>query len=1064
MDAIERQQALNCQQSFIVQAPAGSGKTELLTQRYLALLAKVPDPQAILALTFTKKAAQEMRHRILQALQDAAHDIPLKNQHQTTTRMLAKQALNQDQTLDWNILSKPQQLRITTFDAFCLELYQTLPQMDAAKIPKISNFPEQCYQQAIHQWFDWCREMPDLQPLLKRMLAQMDFKPSKLFGYLQELLKTRDQWLFPLNQQAQMSHIEIERLFFDLVSPYFHSLASSLPPHVQADLMAISQKVAEIRPDLYPHLQSFDLHTPSPQLLQELSQLLCTSTHEWRKEFNHHVGLKADYCSSDTLKALKKASQELLLTLHDYEEFKHLLIHLAQFPEPNTPEMNHALLQAYYRLLPLLVAHLHLEFARLETCDFIYIAQLALMALQESDLKLHFEQQLHHLLVDEFQDTSELQHELLKQLTLDFEQEPEKTVFMVGDPMQSIYRFRAAKVGIFLQVQQYGLGELSLQNIQLKQNFRSAPQLIRPLNALFQTLFPVKEAIELGAVGFHAAHPALPEHPNAALLALYCINSAAQGQKIIEIIQLALVEGAKSIAILVRSRQQMQTIMQALEHAKLPYQGLDLIPIREHWIIRDLFNLCKLLLKPGHRQHELAVMRSPLVGLDLAALHQLSRLCPQSICDWIANENNCKQLPETTQARLRHFSHLFGKAKQQQWRLPFHQVLTNLCLDLQVNLIYSQPEHQRLIERFFSIIEQTTTSQAWPDIKLINDYLEHSYWSCHQPFHLQLMTMHKSKGLEFDWVIIPNLGDGPKPVSHQPLMWMTTKAQSLMMVHDREQSPNSYFYRFREQEQERYEALRLAYVAFTRAKVRLYLLDDKIKAEKSSFRALLAEDFFKPADVAVPSPLPSPESAHQRLPLLIFQSKSMALNQTNFISNPAFEDQYVAKNIGIITHKMVQWIGQHHPHSLAQVPWKLAENLLFHARLPLQWLGRIQQSIETFWQCPIGQWICAPHPHEANELALLIKDGEIMRQAILDRTFVDEGRRWIIDFKTGQKEDGSHLGYQTQVNRYGAYMQALQPNVPVFCGLYYLHNQTWDTWPLPHPSLEENLFDVDHTH
>ena len=125
-DVNERREALNPQRSFIVQAPAGSGKTSLLTQRYLTLLAHVRHPEEIIAITFTRKAAAEMRNRIIEALNSVREACP-STEHERHTWALAKAALARDEQSGWNLLAHPARLRIHTIDALCNTLTRQMP-------------------------------------------------------------------------------------------------------------------------------------------------------------------------------------------------------------------------------------------------------------------------------------------------------------------------------------------------------------------------------------------------------------------------------------------------------------------------------------------------------------------------------------------------------------------------------------------------------------------------------------------------------------------------------------------------------------------------------------------------------------------------------------------------------------------------------------------------------------------------------------------------------------------------------------------------------------------------
>ncbi len=129
-DAAYRSEALDLRRSFIVQAPAGSGKTSLLTQRYLTLLAHVNHPEEIIAITFTRKAAAEMRNRIIEALNTvrlAANKAPPDAEHERHTWELAKAALARDGQCGWNLLTHPARLHVHTIDALCNALTRQMP-------------------------------------------------------------------------------------------------------------------------------------------------------------------------------------------------------------------------------------------------------------------------------------------------------------------------------------------------------------------------------------------------------------------------------------------------------------------------------------------------------------------------------------------------------------------------------------------------------------------------------------------------------------------------------------------------------------------------------------------------------------------------------------------------------------------------------------------------------------------------------------------------------------------------------------------------------------------------
>src|ERR1039458_153734 len=133
-DLEQRKRALDPARSFIVQAPAGSGKTELLIQRYLTLLALVDQPEAVVAITFTKKAAGEMRQRVVKALRDAAGPRPEK-EHESLTWELARAVRERSDALRWDLFRNPSRLRIRTIDSLCASFTRQMPWLSRLGAP-----------------------------------------------------------------------------------------------------------------------------------------------------------------------------------------------------------------------------------------------------------------------------------------------------------------------------------------------------------------------------------------------------------------------------------------------------------------------------------------------------------------------------------------------------------------------------------------------------------------------------------------------------------------------------------------------------------------------------------------------------------------------------------------------------------------------------------------------------------------------------------------------------------------------------------------------------------------
>lgn len=1067
VDSEHRSLATDPQLSFIVQAPAGSGKTEILTQRYLRLLSTVSAPEQIVALTFTRKAATEMRERILLSLQKASLNKEAKNPHQQLTLHYAQQALKRSKHFDWDLLQQPNRLKIITIDSLCQSINQAIPLLEQQiAYAQITDTPESYYLKAARNCIQFALETHEFQQAIKTLLLHVDNRQDRLIGLFKSLLGQRDQWLSPLFQARSQNKAVFEEALQLIEQHELSRFRNSLPGSLAEDLTALARTLATIENNPESPRCSLrdwnDFNQSNQTIAAGLCKLVLDSTNNIRNSIDHNVGFYKQNCSQEEYKQLKTKGAELLTQIKDYPEFLEALLMVSNLPHPEYDPEQWDVLQALFLLLPLLAGHLHLIFSEHNEVDFTAISQQALAALGDSDnptdLALYLDNAIHHLLVDEFQDTSITQFELLTRLVQGWGQNDGKTLFLVGDPMQSVYRFRQAEVGLFFRAKEQGIGPVQLKPLELRCNFRSTETIVNWVNVHFSKIFPHQFDIESGAVSFHPSVNVIKGDELSAVHALKCDSKGQEATKLIEVIQKELnANPEQSIAILVRSRSQLTDIIRLLRQHQIPYQGtdIDLLANLEH--LRDVWTLTQSLLNPGNRLAWLTLLRSPYCGLSLQDLHQIAHYNPKkSIYYTLLQLDKIPALSEEGRTRASYLIHVLHYSLSQRYQHKLSDWVAKTLTKLHMEHILDQHQLNDL-EQFWILIDRYEQLGRLPDMKEFFLEFNKLYSQQSTPSKLQVMTIHKSKGLEFDTVILPGLGSKLKPVDQPILRWLklpTKNQENLLLVSPikaahHEDCPLYDYLNQLDEEKNNYEAQRVLYVAVTRAKARLYLFDSSSRTSKSSFRSLLKHQEFevsKQEEVAESIEHPLPQL--YKLPLSFYQKAKSEL--INFI-NPATTGLVTGtpRLIGIVTHQLLQWICDNHPRTINEIPWSIAEHELirlgFDQELQRTALTIIQNQIAQLFKDKTGLWIITKHEKEHNEYELLVEHQNKLVTRIIDRIFVDNSKLWIIDFKTGKEDETALMQHQKQLNEYGYYLSS-RYSLPIHCGLYYLANGHWISW------------------
>ena len=1110
-DAGQRQRALDIGESFIVQAPAGSGKTELLTQRYLRLLAEVAHPEEIYAITFTRKAAAEMRNRVLAAL-DMASGAEPGSAHQRLTWTLARAALAQDASRDWQIARNPNRLRVQTFDSLSHALARQMPLLsELGAPPATTERPDSYYREAARATLRLLED-PELGADVECLLVHLDNRQGQLEGLLSGMLARRDQWLGHIMSSPQGD--EIDAGLEDAVTSHLQRLLQACRPDWLHRLILVARRAAgnlgeaqrssELAPwkdrDEAPDAAWSDL----PDWLG-LRDLLLTAKAEPRKTWNARLGFPAPSergLPADEVerRKLAKAEIEQLGTeLADQPDLLELWAGLGLLPRQGLNDQQRAVLSSLFRVLLRATAELQLVFQESGEVDFAEIqmrAQRALGTAEEpTDFALSLDYRLQHLLVDEFQDTSSSQYELLRTLTAGWEPDDGRTLFAVGDPMQSIYRFREAEVGKYLAARDRGIGQLRLTPLTLEVNFRSTSGIVDWVNAAFPAIFPAQVDAGRGAVPYSPAiaHDRTADDRAVQVHPFVDKDLQAEADRVLELVRVALNESETGqVAVLARARSHLREIALSLRKAGLGFQAVDVDPLALQPVVQDLHALTRALLHPADRLSWLVVLRAPWLGLGLPDLLTIAESTQHCILTRLREPQLRAVLSEDGHRRVDRLLQVVDDQLPARGRRPLRQWVESIWLMLG-GLATAGPGAAADAQSFLRLLEEHEEAGGLIDFAQLETALSRLYAApdSRADGRIQLMTMHKSKGLEFDTVILPGLGRLPASDSNELLYWLertgSTGETQLLMTPIRaageEDESISGYLRELNKDKNRLETARLLYVATTRAKRRLHLLGHigvNARGPRGNPAAgclleklwpVVEADF---ADLELPSPTAEEDAAPSLRELQRLAADwRPAVDEQLALETAGLDEQATdariefawagdtARHVGTLVHRQLQRIAG---EGIDEWPAMRIDSQRETLRRGLCNLGVQPGELDTALDKTLralrqtladdtGRWILAGHQDARCELPLTLLQDQ-PRHFVIDRTFIDEqGTRWIVDYKTGEHLAGDRVAfldqeqarYREQLETYGRILYLLEDR-PIRLALYFPMFPDWRVW------------------
>jgi ATP-dependent helicase/nuclease subunit A len=852
-----RQAARDPRLNVVLEASAGTGKTSVLVDRYLALLREGVHPRHILALTFTRKAAAEMRERVLQRLTHLAREGSL-TAHQ--------QAVFEHQQSD---------IALTTIDAFCLSLLLEFP-LEAGVDPGVSLADEtmtpHLREQALDHSLRWARRE-----------ARTDEPMSVLLTTLSES-KVRDG-LSMLLERRLVARRALQR-FLSQPARRVDEICEALWREHQEAIREVCGSVQGLREAMAPtdeaRRRAASLSIFDSPVMDDPARLR-----------QAHASLRwlvlTDRDRPRTQSKFKKAE---FPDAAAYQRWKQISAGLG----PRVSEalrryqaaLNRVMVHATDRLLGQAIADYRRVRARLGVLDFTDVLDHAVQLLQRRDefsqSRYKLESRYQHILVDEFQDTNPLQWALVRELVSSWSEGASvadthlrPSIFIVGDRKQSIYAFRDAQVALLSRAGRYieALRPEGAPRRAIAHSFRSVWPVLRFVNDVFHDhahepaspqdfhygpadRFPEPSAMpSAGPTLTPAADEAsaVPLVSDAPLGVLVDATPEGHAARLAEEIVALLASGAVvrrgpnradwspvqpgDIAVLFRSRSGHRAIEEALQARRVPfyvYKGLGFFDSDE---VRDLLALLNFLAAPASDLYAAALLRSRWALVSDVAIRALAPHLARA-CDPTEPGPSVEMTVHDAE-RLHQLRTSLAVWLPLVDQIPPAELLDRVLADgaYAVELVGGTADQAREnVKKFRGLVRRiqnrgyATLSRVMAHFDRVQAAGDEANAIIEATHAVNLMTVHASKGLEFPVVFLVNLqkktggSAGDFRLHITPTM---PPADGIAAAKDDDDAADVTIGDYRSTadearaEAETHESRRLMYVALTRARDRLYL-------------------------------------------------------------------------------------------------------------------------------------------------------------------------------------------------------------------------------------------------